>query len=343
VKPSAPSEGPPSSPHDAAFKAAFQKRAVAKAFFRQYFPKRIADRIDFRRLKLRNRSYVDEKLREKHSDIVYETRIRDRTAFLYILFEHQSAPDFWIVFRLLCYMVNLWREYLEGNPGAKTLPPVLPAVLYHGERHWNAPRRLSEIVEADGDLSPYLPDFAYDLYDLGDYADESLLLGDSMALGVVLYLMKHIHDADFPDRFTQAAQYLGTIGDRKVQLEFLEWMLRYAYHAREDEKEAIDRGLTAFDDENARRIAMTIAERLRQEGMEKGLEKGLEKGVTIGKINSIHKLLGKRFGAVPPSVQKRLENATMETLDRFLEDLLDFDDLQSAERWWEKRGASGNA
>lgn len=49
-------------------------------------------------------------------------------------------------------------------------------------------------------------------------------------------------------------------------------MLRYAYHAPEDEKEAIDRGLTAFDDENARRIAMTIAERLRQEGMEKGKE-----------------------------------------------------------------------
>jgi hypothetical protein len=33
----------------------------------------------------------------------------------------------------------------------------------------------------------------------------------------------------------------------------------------------------------------------------------------------------------------------METLDRFLEDILDFEDLQSAERWWEEQGAPGNA
>ena len=336
MNPSNPdNETAPASPHDAAFKAAFQKRKVAEAFFRKYFPEAVARQIDFRRLKLRNRSYVDERLREKHSDIVYETRIRGKRAFLYILFEHRSRPDHRIVFRLLCYMVNLWREFPEQNPGAKTLPPVLPAVLHHGERRWNAPRKLSEIVETADGLEAYVPDFRYDLYDLGEYADESLLLGDSMALGVVLYLMKHIRDADFPDRFAEAARYLGTVGDRKVQLEFLEWMLRYAYHARDDERETIDRGLAAFDDENARRMAMTIAERLRQEGMEKGME--------IGQIKSIRKLLAKRFGSLPPSLEKRLENSDADALDRFLDDLLDFDDLNAAERWWDERGRTGNA
>ena len=319
------------SPHDAAFKAAFQKRKVAKAFFRQYFPKEVVRQIDFRRLKLHNRSYVDETFRERHSDIVYETRIRGQIAFLYILFEHQSTPDFWIVFRLLCYMTNLWRAFLDQHPDAKTLPVVFPAVLYHGERPWNAPRTLAEIMEANGDFAAYIPDFTYELYNLGAYADERLLLGDSMALGVVLYLMKHIHDADFPDRFTQAARYLGTIDDRKVQLEFLEWMLRYAYNAREEERESIDRGVDALNDENARRFAMTIAERLRQEGRQEE------------KIYMIQKLINKRFGKIPASLQNRLQNSDGEALDRFLDDILDFEDLKSAERWWDARDKTGNA
>jgi len=95
-------EKSPGSPHDAAFKAAFQKRELAKRFFQIAFPEKIVRQIDFRYLKLANRSYVDEKLKERHSDIVYQTKIRGKTAFLYILFEHQSKPDFWMIFRLLC-------------------------------------------------------------------------------------------------------------------------------------------------------------------------------------------------------------------------------------------------
>ena len=92
----------PGSPHDAAFKAAFQKRELAKSFFQHYFPEKIVRQIDFRHLKLANRSYVDEKLKDKHSDIFYQTKIRGKNAFLYLLFEHQSKPDFWMIFRLLC-------------------------------------------------------------------------------------------------------------------------------------------------------------------------------------------------------------------------------------------------
>ncbi len=90
------------SVHDAAFKAAFQKRELAKELFRRCFPEKIVRQIDFRYLKLANRSYVDEKLKDRHSDIVYQTKIRGKTAFLYLLFEHQSKPDFWMIFRLLC-------------------------------------------------------------------------------------------------------------------------------------------------------------------------------------------------------------------------------------------------
>ena len=102
---------------------------------------------------------------------------------------------------------------MEQNPGAKRLPVILPAVLYHGKRAWNAPRSFAEMVEAGEGLEQYIPDFAYDLYNLGEYEDERLLLGDAMALGVVLYLMKHIFDEGYGENFVRAAKCLGAVDD----------------------------------------------------------------------------------------------------------------------------------
>ncbi len=97
---------------------------------------------------------------------------------------------------------------------------ILPTALYHGQRPWNAPRSFSGISDAEEGFDPYTPQFTYDLYNLRDYPDERLLLGDYMALGVMLYLMKHIYDADYGERFIQAAEYLGAIDDQKIQFEF---------------------------------------------------------------------------------------------------------------------------
>ncbi len=322
------SEKTAATPHDAAFKAAFQKKALAKSFFRHYFPERIVSRIDFRYLKLSNRSYVDEKFREMHSDIVYQTRIRGSITFLYILFEHQSRPDHWIVFRLLCYMVNLWREFIEQNPKAKTLPVILPVVLYRGKQNWNCPRSFGELVEGVEGLESYIPKFTYDLYDLREYEDERLLLGDAMALGVVFYLMKHIFDDDFGTHLERGIKYLGKIDHEGTQLEFLEWMLRYSYNARDDDLgENIDRGLDVLNNINAREVAMTIAERLKQEG----------------RVVLIQRQLNRRFGGISPALQKKLKDSKPDLLDRFGESIFDFKDLKDAERWWDDFPKEGNA
>lgn len=241
-----------------------------------------------------------------------------------------------MTFRLLCYMTNLWREFLEQNPEAKRLPVILPAVLYHGKRKWNAPRSLAEILETQEGMERYIPDFAYELYDLRDYEDERLLLGDAMALGVVLYLMKHIFDEDYGERFVQAAEYLGKIDDEKIQLEFLEWMLRYTYQARDDHREEyIDRGIEALDNQNGRRMAVTIAERLRLEGRLEGRKEGRDE--------LILKQLKKRFGHLSPAIERKLNESGVDVLDRFGESIFDFKSLEDAERWWEDFEKGGNA
>ena len=109
-------------------------------------------------------------------------------------------------------------------------------------------------------------------------------------------------------------------------------MLRYAYHAREDDLgENIDRGLNALGDENARRVAMTIAERLRQEGFQNG------------QSQIILKQLKKRFGYLSPAIERKLNESGVDVLDRFGESIFDFESLEDAEKWWEDFGKGGNA
>jgi len=156
-----------SSPHDAIFRKTFRQLEVAQSFFRHHLPEDIRRHIDLDHPEITDGTYVDEKLRDKHPDIVYRTKIRGKTAFLYILFEHQSSPDPLMVFRLLCYMVNLWREYRDQNPKAKKLPVIIPLVLYHGPEKWNSPMTFSGMIEGhNDDLCVFIPDFTYQIYDL---------------------------------------------------------------------------------------------------------------------------------------------------------------------------------
>ncbi len=125
-------------------------------------------------------------------------------------------------------------------------------------------------------------------------------------------------------------------GNWETQLEFLEWILRYAYHAREDDlNKNIDRGLHALGNENARRTAMTIAERLRQEGRQEGRLEGRLEGFQSGQSQLILKQLKKRFGYLSPALEKKLNESGVDVLDRFGESIFDFESLEDAEKWWE--------
>ncbi len=320
-----------SNPHDAIFRKTFRKIEVAKSFFRNHLPEDIRRHIDFDHLEITDGTYVDEKLRDKHSDIVYRTKIRGQAAFLYILFEHQSSPDPVMVFRLLCYMVNLWREYRDQNPKAKKLPVIIPIVLYHGQEKWNSPLSFSGMIEGhNDDLCVFIPDFTYQLYDLKKYRDENLMIGD-MALRAVLHLFRHIFDPDFGEHLLRAMQTLAQMDDRRKSLEFLELVLRYVYHARNEDRETargyIEQGIACFDSEKAKEVAMTVAEQIRQEG----------------KTSLLSVMLAERFGKISRQIEQKLSGSDAGTLDRFGRAIFRFKDLKDAEKWWEENEKRGTA
>lgn len=139
-------EKSPGPPHDTAFRLAFRKRELAESFFRNYLPREIGRHIDFSNLKTVNKSFVDEKFRQRHSDMIYEARLKERPIFFYLLFEHQSTPERWMPFRALGYIVNFWKDYEDQHPESDLLPLVFPAVFYHGKRKWRSPLNLREMT-----------------------------------------------------------------------------------------------------------------------------------------------------------------------------------------------------
>ncbi|MBK5937874.1 Rpn family recombination-promoting nuclease/putative transposase [Halochromatium roseum] len=63
-----------------------------------------------------------------------------------ILFEHKSQTDYWVLLQLLRYITLQGEAYRKQHPEAKTLPPVYPLVLYHGQRRWRMPSDFHALI-----------------------------------------------------------------------------------------------------------------------------------------------------------------------------------------------------
>lgn len=80
-----------------------------------------------------------------------------------------------------------------------------------------------------------------------------------------------------------------------------------------------------------------------EKGIERGIEKGIEQGKKGGKSSLILKLLNKRFGSYPPTLDRILSQSEADVLDKFGEAIFDFENLEDAEKWWNNLENIGNA
>ncbi|MBX7196344.1 MAG: Rpn family recombination-promoting nuclease/putative transposase, partial [Sandaracinaceae bacterium] len=164
------------TPHDALFKAVFSSPEHAEAELRAVLPARLARRIDWSTLALAGGSFVDEALKERHSDLLYSVRLEGRPLLLYLLFEHQSTVDERMAFRLLRYMVRIWERVL-GEATADALPLVVPIVVSHAPEGWTAPRRFEEIFalpHRSAEVLSFVPRFRYVVDDLAKTSPQEL-------------------------------------------------------------------------------------------------------------------------------------------------------------------------
>jgi predicted transposase YdaD len=313
--------------HDALVKALLGTPEVAARVLRFLLPETVRAAVDFATVASEPGSFVDENLRQLHTDLLFSARLNDgRQALLYLLLEHQSRVEERMAWRLLRYVVRILDGWTREHPSPAPLPAVVPIVLYHGAAPWRAPTDLAELFDLSDELRPalreHLPAFRFVLADLSAYSEQELRGAALGAIDKIFVLSLH-HGRQPRDPLAFFASIHSLI--REVLrapggIAALEQVLRYHLyiHDRVDLR-ALGEILATQGDEGAREMVMNMAERLIAEGEAKGEEKGMVKG----EARLLLKQIRLRFGAPAPEVVARIEAAPLADLDRWGERLLD--------------------
>jgi predicted transposase YdaD len=337
-----PHEKDLANPHDRFFKEVFSRPEMAADFLANYLPSDLAGVLDLTRPELVKGSFVDVELRHHFSDLLYRVRTRaGPEAFVYVLFEHKSAPDEWVAFQLLRYIVRIW-EPMARQRSAK-LPPILPLVLYHGTRKWNVPTNFAAIIgwKRAEPLRRYAPDFQYLVCDLTEYkADE---IRGAVVLRVALLAMKYVFSRDPQPKVTEILTVLRRLlSGPESALEYIRTVLFYF--------SAASKGMTADVLRAAIRttlpeqegwIMSTLAETWIKEGRAKGHAEGRAEGRKQGMQEGVAALtlrqLERRLGKVNAQIRGRVNRLPLERLEELGVALLDFDTSKDLTAWLAKQ------
>lgn len=219
--------------HDKFFKETFSDVAVTKDFLSHYLPEAIQQYVDLNTIDPQKDSFIDEKLKESFSDLLFQVNIQNEEGYLYFLFEHKSSPEKGIPLQLLKYIVSIW-EMKAKKQDEWDLPVIIPLVIYHCARNWNSPRRLSEMISGYTnfplELRAFIPDFTYQFYDFSYRSDEEIK-GQAI-LKIYHTLIKEIsnpNNDNIVNSIVKALNYLTEIENKKKGTEYLETVMRYIY------------------------------------------------------------------------------------------------------------------
>ena len=209
------------------------------------------------------------------------------------------------------------RKAVERVPLAK-FSPILPLVLAQDKDHWKTSTRFHELFtfpqrgwEA---VQTCTPDFAFRLPQLVDLPYEEIQ-GTPEGVLALRSLKAEPMGELLHDLVWDHAVLTG------VSREAVERFFRYVLSANVD-TEAFRAKVNRQESKHLTQLAMTLADRFRQEGrqeghqegLQKGLEKGLYEGEVLSRRQALLEVLEVRFGSVPEGLGETL--AAVSDLDR---------------------------
>lgn len=282
------------NPHDKFFRDSFGRVDIARNYLEEYLPTEVLTLLNLDTLHLQDGSFVDETMQEFQSDLVYQAQLTDgepeaaagRVATIYFLFEHKSYPDVLVGLQLLGYMVQIWRQQVKAD---KPLTPIIPLVIYHGERLWTVPVDFVSLLDVPAALRPYTPDFRYHLSDFSHLSDEDIR--GEIWLRVSLSVFRAIFNPHLHRELDTLVQLMFALPRQQTGLAYIRTILYYLSRAtervkREDLQQALLR-----QGAQGEQVMATIAQEFIQEGFKQGIEQGIEQGKLAEKRQIARQLL----------------------------------------------------
>jgi len=318
--------------HDRFFKSMFSEAAFFRKLLIWLVPF-VVELLDLDKMECQKDSFIDDKLKAHYSDVIYKIPVRgtNENIVAFVLVEHKTSPDHWVMLQVLRYVVLIGlREYQlaidEKRLADFMLPPVLPIIVYHGERDFKAAIRLGKLIRPIKGFEKYQLDFEAILLDLTNF-DETTPPED-LELFAVLAIMQAVFRKDVADRIVRIYQKIKhKLGDSHYRNRWLK-ILRYAMtSSKYFSKENFIEVTSQMSDTEVLTISPFYKELLAE-------ERNLW---ATDKVETLLLILTNRLGSVPQTVGNKLHTIhDIDVLGELTRVALDCDSLDEFVKVLEK-------
>jgi len=276
--------------HDHTCKFFLSDVDIAVGILKNCLPIHIAKEMDFSTMKLANTSFVDSKLNQYFSDIIYEVQFRRSPVLVDLLFDHKSKEEKFMGMQFLKYKVRIWEYYLKQNKHTSYLPPIIPIVIYHGKTKWRVDPQFKSLFYDTNGIEEFLPDFKFIVYDIPRIPERNIK-GDIETM-VFLKMFRNVFNPEVQtERIPEILGLLNRIQDKTRMTELLETILRFLLSSVPNLKIDNLKQIVSGTIEKGEIIMETIAEHLIRKGAEQAelklIRRALHSGLSVETISKI--------------------------------------------------------
>ncbi|MEQ5857796.1 Rpn family recombination-promoting nuclease/putative transposase [Halomonas sp. EF61] len=216
--------------HDQSYKLLFSEPRVIRDLLTGFIGEDWIEKLDLDSLERVSGSFVTDDLRDRENDVIWRARFGDEWCYVYLLLEFQSTVDRFMALRTMTYVGLLYQDLVKQKQLTRSgkLPPVLPIVLYNGERRWSAPVNVRDLIQAGpGSLAHYRPDLSFLLLDEGALvADQQFSSEARNVVSAIFQLEHHRSPADAVELIGLLVKWLQTPEQTDLRRHFVIWIKR---------------------------------------------------------------------------------------------------------------------
>jgi hypothetical protein len=317
---------PQLNPSDSLYHRLFSHPVMVEQFVRDFVPAALALGLDFSRMERVNAKFHGRGGRRREGDVIWRIPTEyGGDVYLYLLLEFQSQIDWWMPVRIQVYAGLLWQQIIDEmrlKPGDR-LPPLLPVVLYNGDKAWNAPTGTTKLVALppDSALWHWQPDIRYHLVDERALPGSELERRDSL-VALLFRLEAGPGPAELFGLIDEIIGWFRQHPDYATLKQLFTEIVGYAL----SEQAASANEPTALPANDLLEMRNMVPERFKRWADEVRAQAIVETRTqtrTQTLADALSRQLRHRFGELPQSCTERIQSASDDELEAWMDRVLD--------------------
>lgn len=261
----------------------FSNPVIVRELIESFVNAEFAAQLDFSDFEsYTEKTYITDDFSEYADDLLAKVKLNGEDAYIYLLIEFQSSPDRFMALRFLNYLCLFYLDHLKLNPGLKTLPPVMPILLYNGTKNWTAPDNIRDLIVGNDFVQQFYPDFKY--FQIIEKEFDSTRLKEIGNVVSAIFLIENTPKEQF-ERITQElALFLDDSSAQAIGL--LAVWIKALLKNKKVEKSVLDEIVSLKNTKEAKSMIVETLNELKQDWYTEGRQEGRQEGERAGIIQT---------------------------------------------------------